>query len=596
MNDRNLRTNSLTSTGRWGILALSVGLPLIGIAMLRNPQSPPEATIPADGNQLIAAEALNAFPIREWPSDYPMFGGTPSRNLVNLIDKNIPGKFAIEDVLLWKVKLGSRAYGGPTIARGKIFVGTNNDNPRNMRDHSPPNVNDPMGRPIDRGILMCFEEKTGKFLWQAVHDKLRIGIVQDWPGEGICSTPIVEGDRVYYVSNQCRVVCADIHGFANGNDGFQDEKYKSETDADIIWEFDMVKELGVFPHNMSNCSPLIVGDNIFVITSNGVDEGHINLPAPDAPSFLALNKKTGKVVWKDASPGKNIMHSQWSSPAYGIIKGVPQVIFPGGDGWIYAFKPETGELLWKFDANPKDSKYDLGGGATRGYFTAMPAIYNERVYIGIGQDSRVCGAASAGIGHFWCIDPAGKKGDISPDLATDMKSDPPKTKPNPNSGAVWQYGGVEKRPHARRQYVLGTTVSTACIIDDFVYIAEIDGYLHCLEAKTGKKYWQFDAKSEIEGSAYYTNGKIFLGTTDGDLIIFKHDKIPESLDEVELASKAKDEAAAKKIVVEVRKKVDQKYKLARIEIEHGIHSTPIVANGVLYVMTENTLYAFKKKE
>lgn len=107
-----------------------------------------------------------------------------------------------------------------------------------------------------------------------------------------------------------------------------------------------------------------------------------------------MNKKTGKVVWKDASPGKNIMHSQWSSPAYGIIKGVPQVIFPGGDGWIYAFKPETGELLWKFDANPKDSKYDLGGGATRGYFTAMPAIYNERVYIGIGQDSRVCGAAS----------------------------------------------------------------------------------------------------------------------------------------------------------------------------------------------------------
>ena len=212
--------------------------------MLRNPQSPPEPTIPADGNKLIAAEALNAFPIREWRSDYPMFGGTPSRNLVNLTDKNIPGKFAIEDVLLWKVKLGSRTCGGPTIARGKIFVGTNNENPRNNRDRKKPDEDFPMGEPLDMGILMCFEEKTGKFLWQAVHDKRPKAMVHGWPGKGISSTPIVEGDRVYYVSNRCTVVCADIDGFSNGNDGFQNEKYKTQTDADIVWEFDMMKEQG----------------------------------------------------------------------------------------------------------------------------------------------------------------------------------------------------------------------------------------------------------------------------------------------------------------------------------------------------------------
>ncbi len=334
--------------GAWSIAALFslTSLWLIAIVPSQCSKSPADSATPSEfNNQLIAAEAL--FPLPEWAksTDYPMLGGTPSRNMVNRIDKNIPDNIAIDDMLLWKAKLGSRAFGGPTIAQGKVFVGTNNYNPRNRRDCGKPDMDHPLGEPLDKGILLCFDERTGEFLWQAVHDKHPNGQMNDWPREGICSTPIVEGDRVYYVSNQCRVVCADINGFANGNDGIQTEVYQTETDADFIWEFDMMKELGVFPHNMSNCSPLIVGNLIFVCASNGVDEGHINVPAPEAPSFLALNKKTGKVVWKDASPGKNIMHGQWSSPSYGIIKGIPQVIFPAGDGWIYAFEPATGKPI-----------------------------------------------------------------------------------------------------------------------------------------------------------------------------------------------------------------------------------------------------------
>ncbi len=283
------------------------------------------------------------------------------------------------------------------------------------------------------------------------------------------------------------------------------------------------------------------------------------------------------------------MHGQWSSPAYGVIRGVPQVIFPGGDGWIYAFKPNTGELIWKFDANPKNSKHDIGGQGTRSDFIGIPVIYQERIYVGVGQDPQ----HGTGVGHFWCIDPAGKKGDISPELVSAGTVDPPKTKPNPNCGMVWHYGGDENRPFARREFKYGRTMSTACIVDEVVYIPELDGYLHCLDAKTGKKYWQFDTRAECGGSAFYADGKIFLGDGDGDLLIFKHDKNPETLDEVELASKAKDEAASKKILVDVRKKVDQKYKLAKIELGTSICSTPVVANGVLYVMTDNILYAFK---
>ena len=108
-------------------------------------------------------------------------------------------------------------------------------------------------------------------------------------------------------------------------------------------------------------------------------------------------------------------------------------------------------------------------------------IYNERIYIGVGQDPE----HGTGIGHYCCIDPAAKKGDISPDLVTDEKADPPKTKPNSKSGMIWHYGGEEKRPFARREYAFGRTMSTACIIDDVLYIAELDGYLHCLDSASG---------------------------------------------------------------------------------------------------------------
>src|SRR5262249_15695907 len=151
-------------------------------------------------------------------------------------------------------------------------------------------------QPIDKGIILCFNEADGKFLWQAVHDKLPAGRVNDWPDEGICSTPVVEGKRLYYVTNRSELISAATEAFPDGkNDGFKEEKYKDKTDADIIWRYDMMAGLNVFPHNLATCSPLILGDNLYVITSNGVDEGHINIPQPKAPSFICLSKKDGKL-------------------------------------------------------------------------------------------------------------------------------------------------------------------------------------------------------------------------------------------------------------------------------------------------------------
>ena len=153
---------------------------------------------------------------------------------------------------------------------------------------------------------MAFDVKDGKFLWQAAHPKLPAGRVNDWPLQGICSTPAIEGDRIWYVSNRAEVICADTEGFRDKeNDGpVKDEAETSEIDEDVIWKLDMIGELDVFPHNLAAGNPLIVGDVLFTVTGNGVDEGHINIPSPAAPSFIAIDKKTGKLLWESDAAGR----------------------------------------------------------------------------------------------------------------------------------------------------------------------------------------------------------------------------------------------------------------------------------------------------
>jgi outer membrane protein assembly factor BamB len=352
----------------------------------------------------------------------------------------------------------------------------------------------------------------------------------------------------------------------------------------------MISELNVSPHNMAACCPLIVGDIMFIVTGNGVDEGHFAIPTPNAPSFIALDKKTGKLLWEKNYPGNNIMHGQWSNAAYAEINGVRQVIFPGGDGWLYGLVPETGEIIWKFDANSKGSEYVLGGAGTKSDFIATPVVYDNKIYIAVGQDPE----HTDGIGKVWCIAPT-KKGDISDELAVEEKGPDGKVvvkgKPNPNSCKVWFYGGEETRPFSVRDFKFGRTMCTACIVDDILYLGELPGYVHCFNAKTGEHYWQYDTKSAMWGSCYYVDGKVMVGNDNGDLYIFKHSKQPEKVDD--LLANAKDQKEARAYRIQKSKEVEKKYLLSKNSFPTSIKSTPVVANGVLYVMTETTLYAIK---
>ena len=488
--------------------------------------------------------------------DWPMWGRTPSRNMSNNENQSLvvdfhPGEFigASDEIdastaknVKWIAKLGSQSYGNVTISNGRVFVGTNNDSPRDPKYTG------------DRSVIYCFDEETGELHWELNFPKLGTGKVSDWEFLGISSSPTIDGDRVYFVSNLCQVVCADVNGMADGNDGpFKDEATllagrgkppleMGEKDGDIIWTLNMIDECGVFPHNITSSSVLVVGDTLWVTTSNGVDYGHVETPAPFAPCLIQVDKLTGKLLGEESSGlSERIFHCNWTSPSFLKTADRELCLFGGPDGWVYGFRTKSIEdedgykildEAFRFDANPpeyriKDGKpvrYATANGPSE--IIATPVVYKDRVYVPIGQDPE----HGEGAGNLVCIDTS-KTGDTT------------------KTAEVWSFKEINR------------SLSTPSIVDDLVYVADYSGFVYCLDADTGELYWKYDTMSHIWGSTLVADGKVFIGNEDGYLTILKAGKEKELITEIDMMS--------------------------------PIYSSPVAANGVLYVQTHTHLFALK---
>lgn len=465
------------------------------------------------GAAFAAALVINGLVSASDPgnSDWPMWGGTPDRNMVSSA-KGLPSTWDIakKQNVRWVATIGSQSYGNPVVSGGYVVLGTNNEALLDPKQGG------------DRGVVMAFRESDGEFMWQLTHEKLAAGRVNDWPFQGIASSPLIDGERVYYVSNRAELVCADLKGFHDDeNDGpFKDEKFTSKKDGDIIWKYDMIEEVGTHPHNLANSSPVMYGDLILISTSNGQDESHVNIPSPRAPSMIAVNKKTGELVWEVNKVKDKILHGQWSSPAVGKIGDVVQAVIGEGDGWVRGYEVETGKMLWEFDTNPKDSVWPK----TRNEIISTPIIYDNKVYIANGQDPE----HGEGVGHLYCID-ATKRGDLT------------------TSGLVWHFDKIRR------------SISTGALHDGLLYYPDFSGFLHCIDAKTGKELWQHDMFAAIWGSPLVADGKVYLGDEDGDVAVL---------------------AAG-----------PEKKLIAEMNMGSSVYSSPVPANGALFIMNRNQVWA-----
>ena len=133
-----------------------------------------------------------------------------------------------------------------------------------------------------------------------------------------------------------------------------------------------------------------------------------------------------------------------------------------------------------------------------------------------------------GVGHAYAID-ATKRGDIT------------------QSGRLWHFEKIRR------------SISTAAIKDGLIYLADFSGFLHCLDLKTGKPYWTHDMFAAIWGSPMIIDDKVYLGDEDGDITVLQHGKEMKVVAEQNMGS--------------------------------SVYSTVVPANGALFVMNRNQLYA-----
>jgi len=421
-------------------------------------------------------------------------------------------------------------------------------------------------------MVQCLDAETGKLMWRLVtpkrgKDRLPEGAHFGQQRFGTCSSAAIVGDRAYVVTSADEVVCLDLDGMADGNDGpFTSEgEYMAgvgqspapieATDADIIWVYDIVTEAGVCPHDAASCSPLVHGRFLYVGTSNGVDAPHEKCLRPLAPSLIVLDRETGKLVATDDERlGTKMYHALWAPPSMGRVGDRNLLFFGGGDGVCYAFEafaegaasPVRLKKVWWYDCNPDHYKYEDGrpipyyrgdkrkkDSTNRGdgsyvgpsQIIATPVFHEGRVYVSIGQDP----AHGRGRGFLHCIDASGA-GDIT------------------RGGAIWKYDAIER------------SLSSVAIADGLLYAPDLSGKLHCLDVETGKVVWVQDTGSETWGTPLIADGKVYLGTRRA-LFVFAAGREPRRLAEVPLGSSS--------------------------------YGTPIVGNGVLYVASQRYLWAVK---
>jgi len=534
-------------------------------------------------------------------ADWPSWGGQPSRNMASETEKGLPewyspgakksgGKVDLSSTrnIKWVARLNNNTFGSPMVSQGRVFIGTAGDSP------------------AEAGI-MCFDEQTGKELGSFVCGPSKTKT----DNYGVCSTPTVEGDRLYFVAPYPEVMCLDLKSWLDPSAAAG----AADSARHIVWRYDMAQAMQVMQDHVASCSVLVHGDFVYACTGNGRFKNLGKPFYPLTPSLIALNKHTGQIVARDDEQiGEQLWRGQWSSPSLATVNGKAQILFATGNGYCYAFEPVDpaaevipdrwvtttlrGPIVYYIDVKDKDT----AGLAPAEYAkqfnvispTRKPALPLEfRYSIDMPMTTPVDSIPTAKVPDvpilkkiwwFDCLPPEYRKApfyargttgdgqkhpcDI---IATPVfyrnrvyvaiGGDPVHGSKNSKGLLVCidatQAGDVSRSGKVWSYDEMNASLSTVAVTDGLVFAIDEASIIHCLDADTGRKYWTYALKSDegqINSALLVADGKIFAGNT-----ILAADKNLKVLSTIERST-------------------------------HG-SSVPCVANGVLFTVMGKALFA-----
>ena len=532
-------------------------------------------------------------------ADWPSWGGQPSCNMASETEKELPDWFSIGKKgshgeidpstaknIKWVAKLGCNPYGSAVVSKGRVFIGT-------------------AGARYSDATMLCLDEQTGKEL-----GKLVCGPSHTHPENfGVCSTPTVDGDRVYFVAPYPEVICLDLKSWLQPTG-------TGKPDQPVVWRYDMAETFEILQDHVASCSVLVHGDFVYVCTGNGRYKFADKPFYPLTPSLIVLNKHTGELVARDDEQiGEQLWRGQWSSPSLAMVNGKAQILFATGNGFCYAFEPADpaakvtpdsgittrlrGPIVYYINVKGKDTA-GLTPAEYAKQFNPLPAGKKSALPLEFRYSFDLPATTPIDalpttklpdvpvlrkIWWFDCLPPEyrntpfyahGSSGDgkkhpcdiiatpvfyhnrvymtIGGDPVHGSKDnkghlvciDPTKTGDITHDGHVWSYDD------------LNATLSTPAITDGLVFTIDEADVIHCLDAASGQKYWTYTLKGnlgQVNPPVLVADGKVFAGR-----FILAADKT------LKVIAKIDDPAVA-------------------------CSSTPCVANGVLFKVMGKSLWA-----
>lgn len=336
-------------------------------------------------------------------ADWPQFRGPSQQGVSD--ETGLPVTWSETEQVAWKTELPGLGWSSPSIAGPQLWVTTAVDDGHSLR-------------------ALCLEPRSGRIVKNVeVFRKDDPGSIHK-KNSHASPTPLIEGDRVYVHFGRHGTACLTTAG-------------------DIVWQTELAYE-----HRHGPGGSPVVYDNLLILNCDGTDTQYV----------VALDKMTGKEVWKQLRGAASMAYS---TPTLTVVDGQPLLISSGGE-WTIAYDPGTGREQWRF-RYPKGYS-NVPRPAVAFGLTFVSSGYNTPTLYALKLDGR---------------------GELTDDYV------------------AWKI--TKGAPRNSSPLVAGNEL----------YMVSDNGIITCMDAQTGRQHWQERLGGDCSASPLLADGRIYITNETG---------------------------------------------------------------------------------
>ncbi len=413
-------------------------------------------------------------------------------------EKGLPDTFDLTAVgkgnLIWKQPFGGRS--APLVMAGKVYVFNGADTAKVTE--------------VER--IQCLDAETGKLIWETPFSVFLTDIVSSRLGWTALTADPAAG-TVFVHTTAGFFACLD------GKTG------------KVLWQRQLTEEFGrVTGYGGRMASPIFDSGLLIV----GIVNGSWGAQARAANRFLAVDGKTGEIVWWSSPSeelGLALKGTYNSTPVVAVIGGQRLLISGASDGAVHALKVRTGERVWSHVFSARN-------------INPSPVVSAEGlVYVCNGEENPEGGL----LGRIVCLD------------ATQVADKKPKK--------VWDTFGRKYAQNAGQPLSKRFGLSSPALADGMLFMPDDGAEMHVFDAKDGELLWRWRYGTVSRGAPLVAEGKLYVFDVFAKLSVVsklgRAAPAPGDIREHRIRGKAG--------VVET-------------------NATPIAVNGKLYLQTRDDLY------